>query len=348
MKIRGTEVLLPTTAINAFPRPHWLQGRILGTLTEPVYRSHNLRIAYEDAVKLCALEQELAGLDILCDGAQFYEWEAPGFQLEPIFHFVPENLAGFTPYGPPGDGVKYAPFYKPIVEGPIEWKRPMFESVVNAMKLATTKPFKVAFLGPAQQSVIVDNQFYKDNVEVAFAIAHAMNKELKALVAMGMESVQLIDVLAPYTQDMWQIEVQNILFDGVDAVKMWHICYGSVDGQRDVFEAKTREMIPLWEASPVDVIHVETCSPEFGDLSPYKDFPKDKILGLGVVDAKNYMVDSVDTIADRIRARLDIVGPDRLLVAPDCGLGYFSRSAAYGKLRNMGEAVRIVREEIGG
>ena len=45
-----------------------------------------------------------------------------------------------------------------------------------------------------------------------------------------------IDVLAPYTQDLWQIEVQNVMFDGVKAIKFWHICYGSVDGQRDVFD----------------------------------------------------------------------------------------------------------------
>ena len=97
MQIRGQEVLLPTSAVSAFPRPHWLQGRVLGTLNEPVYRSHNLRVAYEDASKICAREQELAGLDVLCDGAQYYEWEAPGFQLEPIFHFIPENLGGFSP-----------------------------------------------------------------------------------------------------------------------------------------------------------------------------------------------------------------------------------------------------------
>jgi Methionine synthase II (cobalamin-independent) len=102
MEIRGEEVLLPVSAVSAFPRPHWLQGRVLGSLSEPVYRSHNLRIAYEDACKICAREQELAGLDILCDGAQYYEWEAPGFQLEPIFHFIPENLGGFKPTGRPG------------------------------------------------------------------------------------------------------------------------------------------------------------------------------------------------------------------------------------------------------
>jgi Methionine synthase II (cobalamin-independent) len=97
------------------PPPHWLQGRVLGSLSEPVYRSHNLRIGYEDACKICAREQELAGLDILCDGAQYYEWEAPGFQLEPIFHFIPENLGGFKPYGPPGEGAKYRPFYQAVV-----------------------------------------------------------------------------------------------------------------------------------------------------------------------------------------------------------------------------------------
>lgn len=346
MKIRGQEVLLPTSAVSAFPRPHWLQGRVLGTLNEPVYRSHGQRVAYEDASKLCAHEQELAGLDILCDGAQYYEWEAPGFQLEPIFHFIPENLGGFSPYGPPGDGAKYAPFYKATVNSKIEWKRPIFESVVNAMKGATDKPFKIAFLGPAQQSIIVDNQFYDDPIDVARDLAIAMNHELKYLVSMGLEAVQLIDVLAPYTQDEWQIEVQNIMFDGVDVLKFWHVCYGSVDGQRDVYEAKTRDMMPLFRQSPVDVIHLESCSEEFADLDAFADFPSDKVLGLGVVNAKSTIVESPEVIADRIRARLKVVPADRLMVAPDCGLGYFSRTTAYAKLRNMGQAVEMVRAEL--
>lgn len=346
MEIRGKEVILPMSAVSAFPRPHWLQGRVLGTLSEPVYRSHSIRVAYEDACKLCALEQEAAGLDVLTDGAQYYEWEAPGFQLEPIFHFIPENLAGFTPYGPPGDGAKYKAFYKPTVTGKIEWKRPLFESVVTAMQGATRQPFKVAFLGPAQQSVIVDDQYYGDPVAVARDLAVAMNKELKYLVSIGLEAVQLIDVLAPYSQDMWQIEVQNIMFEGVRALKFWHICYGSVDGQRDVFEAKTQEMMPLFKESLADVIHIESTSSEFGELDIYKEFPRDKVLGLGVVDAKNTNVEKPEEIADRIRKRLEIVPAERLLVAPDCGLGYFSRTVAYAKLRAMGEATRMVRKEL--
>ena len=202
MEIRGEEVLIPVSAVSAFPRPHWLQGRVLGSLSEPVYRSQNLRVAYEDACKICAHEQEKAGLNILCDGAQYYEWEAPGFQLEPIFHFIPENLGGFAPYGPPGEGPKYRPFYQAVVKGKITWERPIFESVVMTMQNATDKPFKVAFLGPAQQSIIVKDEYYGDQVAVARDLAIAMNSELKYLVSMGLEAVQLIDVLPPYTTDI--------------------------------------------------------------------------------------------------------------------------------------------------
>lgn len=346
MKIRGEEVLLPLSAVSAFPRPHWLQGRVLGTLTEPVYRSHNLRVTYEDACKLCAREQEEAGLDILTDGAQYYEWEAPGFQLEPIFHFITENLGGCAPFGPPGEGAKYKPFYRSVINGKIEWVRPIFESVVNAMQGATHKPFKVALLGPAQQSVIVDDQFYGDPVKLATDFAIALNKELKYLVGMGLEAVQLIDVLAPYTQDRWQMDVQDILFDGVDAIKFWHVCYGSVDGQRDVFDGKAEQMMPLFKDTKADVIHLEFANKGFEELEAFRKFPKDKVLGLGVIDAKNTQVETPELVASRIQRALEIVPADRLLIAPDCGLGYFSRSVAYAKLRAMGEGTRRVRETL--
>lgn len=163
---------------------------------------------------------------------------------------------------------------------------------------------------------------------------------------MGLEAVQLIDVLAPYTQDEWQIEVQETMFDGVDALKFWHICYGSVDGERDVFEAKTHEMMTLFKTSPVDVIYVESRSAEFNDLEAFRDFASDEVLGLGVVDAKNSIVETPETIAQRIRDRLEYVPADRLLVSRDCGLGYFSRTTAYAKLRAMGQAVDIVRSEL--
>jgi 5-methyltetrahydropteroyltriglutamate--homocysteine methyltransferase len=346
MKIRGEEVLLPLSTVGALPRPHWLQGRVLGTLGEPVYRSFNARVAYEDACKLAARMQEQAGLDLLSDGHQYFEWEAPGFQLEPIFHFIPENLGGFNPHGPPGQGPKYKYFYEAEVVGPITWERSIFEPVVMAMQAATDKPFKFSFLGPAQQSIIVRDRHYNDQQAVAMAIADALNKELHYLQDMGLEAVQLIDVLAPYTQDDWQIEAQNRLFDGIDMLKLWHVCYGSVDGQRDVFELKAADMMPLFHQSPVDLIHLEMTSFGFAELEVFKDFPQDKFLGAGVIDSKNLMVETPDVVADRVRMVADVVPAERICVMTDCGLGYFSRTVAAGKLNAMGEGTATVRREL--
>jgi 5-methyltetrahydropteroyltriglutamate--homocysteine methyltransferase len=57
-------------------------------------------------------------------------------------------------------------------------------------------------------------------------------------------------------------------------------------------------------------------------------------------------VETAEEIEGRIRRALEVVPADRLLVAPDCGLGYFSRTAAYAKLRNMGQAAAAVRSTL--
>ena len=194
--------------------------------------------------------------------------------------------------------------------------------------------------------MILDDQHYGDGVELAKAIARGLNKEMHFLQAMGCEAVQLIDVLPPYTTDMWQIECQQIMWEGIDMIKFWHICYGSVDGQRDVFEDHAADMMPLFRESPANVIHLEFTNKGFSELEAFGDFPTDKVLGVGVVDAKNTMVESVEQIADRIRRALKVMPADRLLVSPDCGLGYFSRTTAFAKLRNMGQAAAEVRRAL--
>jgi 5-methyltetrahydropteroyltriglutamate--homocysteine methyltransferase len=41
------------------------------------------------------------------------------------------------------------------------------------------------------------------------------------------------------------------------------------------------------------------------------------------------------------------VPPDRLVVAPDCGMKYLSRQLAFEKLRAMVAGARRVREDLG-
>jgi len=51
-------------------------------------------------------------------------------------------------------------------------------------------------------------------------------------------------------------------------------------------------------------------------------------------------------VADRIRAGLKYVSPERLMPAPDCGMKYLPREVAFGKLKAMVDAAAIVRKEL--
>ena len=46
--------------------------------------------------------------------------------------------------------------------------------------------------------------------------------------------------------------------------------------------------------------------------------------------------------------RLVVGDPERLVVAPDCGMKYLAREAAFGKLKSLAEGAALVRRELAG
>ena len=69
-------------------------------------------------------------------------------------------------------------------------------------------------------------------------------------------------------------------------------------------------------------------------------------VAVGVVDVKSYYIESVEDIEERIRLCLKHVKPEKLSVAPDCGLSQTARWAAKQKLRNMVLGAQRVREQL--
>ena len=52
-------------------------------------------------------------------------------------------------------------------------------------------------------------------------------------------------------------------------------------------------------------------------------------------------------MAERLHAALEYIAPERLVVAPDCGMKYLSREVAFEKLKNMVLGRDKVRAELG-
>ena len=65
MRVRDSEILLPTTMVGSYPRPPWLTGKVFGEFDEPDYIDYGTKERFWDAVQLCVDDQVRAGLDIL-------------------------------------------------------------------------------------------------------------------------------------------------------------------------------------------------------------------------------------------------------------------------------------------
>jgi 5-methyltetrahydropteroyltriglutamate--homocysteine methyltransferase len=72
----------------------------------------------------------------------------------------------------------------------------------------------------------------------------------------------------------------------------------------------------------------------------------DRLIMFGCIDPGNTPAPSVDAVKQRVRHALRYLDPQRLLLAPDCGLMTISRSLAREKLRVMVEAAAQLRQEI--
>ncbi len=99
-------------------------------------------------------------------------------------------------------------------------------------------------------------------------------------------------------------------------------------------------------SSSLDQISIEAAQPrlDLGVLAALGD----KTVMLGVLDLSTPQVETAGTVATRIREGLRVLAPDRLMPAPDCGMKYLPRAAAFGKLEALAAGAAMVRRELAG
>ncbi|MHC4854689.1 MAG: hypothetical protein ACYTF5_22025 [Planctomycetota bacterium] len=73
-----------------------------------------------------------------------------------------------------------------------------------------------------------------------------------------------------------------------------------------------------------------------------------KRIHVGVLDLRDTTVETPETVAERIRAALEVLPAERMVVAPDCGMKYLPRAVAFGKLKSMVAGRDLVRRELCG
>jgi 5-methyltetrahydropteroyltriglutamate--homocysteine methyltransferase len=113
-----------------------------------------------------------------------------------------------------------------------------------------------------------------------------------------------------------------------------HLCFGNFKG-RPVGFRSLRPMLPDFLNMTIDEVHIEMANREFAEIELLQPFAEKMKVAVGIVDVKNYYIETIDDIKYRIEKCLKYVPLDKLSVAPDCGLSQTARWAARQKLHNM-------------
>ena len=342
-----SDTVLRTTLVGSYPQPDWLIDRdVLAGRVPPRVRARELwRLpdavldeAQDDASRLAVRELELAGLDIVTDGEMRRESYSNHFATA-LEGLDLDRPGVFTERVGTQNEV-------PRVVGPIRRARPVEAGAARVLRESTDRAVKVTLPGPFTMSQQAADEHYGDPRELALAYAAAVNEEVHELFAAGIDVVQIDEPYVearPEAAREFAREAIDRALEGAQGTTAVHVCFGYGHFIKDK-PARYRNLDVL-AATSADQISVEAAQPNL-DLSCLGAI-EGKTVMLGVISGADDRVESPDEVAARIRAGLERVAPERLIVATDCGMKYLSRASAFQKLRSLVEGARTVRAEIG-
>jgi 5-methyltetrahydropteroyltriglutamate--homocysteine methyltransferase len=338
--------LFPTSLVGSYAQPDWLidRARLAGRFpprvrAKELWRpaAEYLKEAQDDATELAIRAQEDAGLDIITDGE---------IRRESYSNHFATGLAGLD-LDTPGEALDRSGHPNPVprVVGPISRPRPVQVEDVRFLREHTDRTIKVTVPGPFTMSQQAQDDFYGDPEKLAFAYADAVNAEVIDLFAAGADIVQLDE---PYLQArpeparQYGVKALNRALSGVIGTTAVHLCFGyaAIIHERP----SGYSFLPELADCACDQISIETAQSNL-DTSVLKHLDGKTII-LGVIDLSDPAVESVETVAGRVRRALPFVAPEKVVIATDCGMKYLPRESAVGKMRAMAGAASLLRAEL--
>jgi 5-methyltetrahydropteroyltriglutamate--homocysteine methyltransferase len=339
--------LLLTTVVGSYPQPEWLVDRsLLGDRLPPRVRAPEiwrvpqvlLEQAQDDATLLAIRDMERAGIDIITDGE---------IRRESYSNRLATALEGMDNENP-GVALDRTGHPNPVprVVGPIRRARPVLVRDVRFLRANTERRIKATIPGPFTMSQQAQDDHYRDEEALAMALAAAVNEEVRDLFAAGADVVQLDE---PYLQARaekarrFAVKAINRALEGAAGTTGLHTCFGYAHVVHD--RPHGYPFLEELADTAVDQVSLESAQQDV-DLGVLREL-SGKQVAVGVLDlADESPVEDLGTVMSRIREALRHVAPERLLVAPDCGMKYLPREVAFAKLRVLAEAAAKVRADL--
>lgn len=332
-----------TTVIGSYPFPGWLEFSVKN-LQE--FGNADKEEMIEDAVIAAIHDQVTAGLDVITDGEQ----TRLDFNLSFYGYIqgIKENTDELRKWGPAAHDQR--------------GKHSIVDTLTAPNGLGTVKEFqrlkKLAPAGPVLKASVpgpytlsgrlLPNDKYKDRYAVTEVILPMIRKELEDLVAAGCKEITVDEPSMScyaYKEDTKRfVDIFNRTVGSIygKCRLSTHLCFGNFKG-RPIGYRSIAPMLPDFLDLKVDEVHVEMANREFAEIELIKVFAEKMDVAVGIIDVKNYYIETLDDVVSRIKKCLAYVPAEKLAVAPDCGLSQTARWASRQKLVNMVKGAKQVR-----
>jgi 5-methyltetrahydropteroyltriglutamate--homocysteine methyltransferase len=338
-------MILETTVVGSYPQPNWLIHRDRLGSKVPRVRApeiwkvgeQDLEEAQDDATLIAIRDMERAGIDIITDGEMRRESYSNRFAtaLEGVDSVNPGTTINRS-------GARSV---VPRIVSPVKRKHPIEVRDVEFLRRNTTKTIKITLPGPFTMTQQAQDDYYRDEEALAMAFAAAVNEEARELKAAGADVIQLDE---PWLQARaeraarYGVKAINRALRGIEGTTVVHLCFGYAAAVKD--KPSGYSFLPQLADTTASQISIEAAQPRL-DLGVLKEL-SNKTVMLGVIDLGTSEIETPQAVAGRIRAGLKHVSPDRLVLAPDCGMKYLSREVAFSKLSSLVQGAAIVRREL--
>ena len=326
---------LPTTTIGSFP-----QTTELRQVRNAYKKGLISKEAYEKDIKAyideCVAFQEEIGLDILVHGEP---------ERNDMVEYFGEQLKGYA-FSANGWVQSYGSrcVKPPLLFGDVSRPKPMTVEWIKYAQSKTSKIMKGMLTGPV---TIMNWSFVRDDKprsEVVKQLALAISDEISDLQVAGIKIIQVDEAAF---KEGYPLRKENISQYENFSVGAFKLAVSSADAKTQIHThmcySEFNDIIKTIEAMDADVISIETARSGNELLKIFKSVGYKQEVGPGVYDIHSPRVPSVEEMVAQINALLEVLPKSQLWINPDCGLKTRKWEEVKPSLKNMVEAVKIVR-----
>ena len=340
-----------TTVIGAHSVPDWYEsldrliavGQLsMASMADAQYR----------ASQAAVLDQEIAGIDVVTGGEMHRRTHNRHSPPNAMLNFFWQKIPAFQGSTRPKPITTHDPdVFHPAATCKARITDRTDLGLADEFKTVsalTRKPVKITMTGPHMLAKVAYDEYYNDIAKMMDDLAKLLHHNFKLLVDAGCKNIQIDEPLFTMSGEdevAAAVDAINAAIEGLpdDVHVSTHICQGNYAVGKE-YDAQIGHRYFDTGRYKADLICKIECSSfliEHDMTDHYTGLTGNKQIGVGAVDVQDPKIESGETVAGRIRA-YRWLAPEQTIVTSSCGFNHLPRNVAFGKLKAMAEAKRIL------